>query len=102
MDAYHQHVLTDIEHRAQSRALDLAHVDELIAEELDVPVDYYFAYLLVRHALDAYDHHQTSHRTARSYGSTDSPSLTLIVLIRQVRLKSIGAETTASDTTRRQ
>lgn len=56
MDPTHQDVLAGIEDVVRADADDLSQVDQLIAEELGVPGDYYFAYQLVFSAIEAYRH----------------------------------------------
>lgn len=54
MPAGHSDVLADIERRVRTDDPSPDEVDRRIADELGVPLDYYFAYLLVWGAIEAY------------------------------------------------
>ena len=54
MNLCHEDVLADIERRVRTNGASLDEVDCRIADELGVPGDYYFAYLLVWGAIEAY------------------------------------------------
>ena len=56
MNRSHEHVLADIEQKVQADGVPLDEVDAAIADVLGVPADYYFAYLLVWGAIEAYTH----------------------------------------------
>ena len=54
MNRSHEHVLAAIEQSVQSIGVPPDEVDAAIADVLGVPVDYYFAYLLVWGAIEAH------------------------------------------------
>lgn len=53
MTASHEQILADLEDQLRSDGVGLADIDARIAQALEVPPDYYFAYLLVWGALEA-------------------------------------------------
>lgn len=66
MEPTHEQVLAGIADAVQAEADDLDQVDQLIADELGVPASYYFAYLLVWAAIEAYRHrHHPASGTGR-------------------------------------
>ena len=54
MNLRHDEVLADIERRVRTDGASLDEIDHRIADELGVPADYYFAYLLVWGAIESY------------------------------------------------
>jgi hypothetical protein len=60
MTRTHEQILAHLEQVAIGEGVPAADVDRYIAEELQVPLDYYFAYLLVWDAIEA-------HRAAGSH-----------------------------------
>ena len=54
MHLRHEEILADLERRVSSGGASIDEIDSRIAEELGVPGDYYFAYLLVWGAIEAY------------------------------------------------
>lgn len=53
MTRTHERILADLEQQAVDEGVPTVDIDRYIADRLQVPLDYYFAYLLVWGAIEA-------------------------------------------------
>ncbi len=54
MTRTHEQILADLEQDARGAGVPTADIDRYIADQLKIPLDYYFAYLLVWGAIEAH------------------------------------------------